>query len=534
MTYRRPPLALLLPAVLTVLGVLLPLSYLVLRALGAEWTELREIVFRWRNVQLFGNTVLLTVAVLVTTTLVALPLAFLSARSDFRPRSVLLLLGVLPLAIPGYVGAYALIAASGPGGALDTLLGLAWPGPSGFWGALGVLTLFTFPYLFLNLHAALRAQDPALEDAARLLGRSPIQTFRKVTLPYLRPAWLSGALLIALHVLGDFSVVSLMRYPTFSAAIYQQYTAAYDRVYSAWLALLLLLVTAAALWLEARLMRNLHVSRVSPGGAREPRRVQLGRLTPLAWIFAATLAGAALVVPLGTIVYWMRLETNPFAWAGLWEAARTALGAAALAAFTTTLLAFPLAYIGSRYRGRWARVTERAAYLGYATPPLAFALALVFFSLQVAPPLYQTLPLLIAAYTLHFVAEAVGPLRSSLNTATPRLEEAARVLGLSAGRTLTRVTLPLIRPGLLVSAAFVFLSVLKELPLTLLLSPIGFETLARNVWTYTEEAQYASAAPYALALAVSGALLTLLILRRDHPRRPASSAGPADSSRGRL
>ncbi|MFD1731228.1 hypothetical protein ACFSC4_09455 [Deinococcus malanensis] len=85
MTYRRPPLALLLPAVLTVLGVLLPLSYLALRALGAEWTELREIVFRWRNLQLLGNTVLLTAAVLVTTTLVALPLAFLSARSDFRP-----------------------------------------------------------------------------------------------------------------------------------------------------------------------------------------------------------------------------------------------------------------------------------------------------------------------------------------------------------------------------------------------------------------------------------------------------------------
>jgi iron(III) transport system permease protein len=517
---RRPPLPLLLPAALTVLGVLTPLSYLVLRAFGADAQGLREIVFRQRNLELAGSTLLLTAAVLLTTTLIALPLALLAARTTFRPRRLLMLLGVLPLAIPGYVGAYAMLAASGAGGAIDTLTGIAWPGPSGFWGALGVLTLFTFPYLFLNLHAALRGQDPALEDAARLLGRSPWQTFVSVTVPYLRPAWLSGALLTALHVLGDFSVVSLMRYPTFSAAIYQQYTAAYDRVYSAWLALLLLVLTGVVLWLEALLMRGVFLTRVSPGGARTLSTVRLGRFTPLAWAFVLLLAGAALVVPLGTTLYWLRPGTGVVGmgasdWSGLWEALGSALGAASLAALTTTALAFPLAYIGSRYSGRWARFTERAAYLGYATPPLAFALALVFFSLRVVPPLYQTLPLLILAYTLHFVAEAVGPLRTGLTRATPRLEEAARVLGLRPVQTLTRVTLPLLRPGLLVSAAFVFLSVMKELPLTLLLAPIGFETLARNVWAYTEEAQYASAAPYALALTACGALLTLLILQRE-------------------
>ncbi|PNY82072.1 ABC transporter permease [Deinococcus koreensis] len=533
MTNRRLPLLLSLPALLTVAGVLLPLSYLVLRAFGAEWTELREIVFRVRNLELLGNTLGLTVSVLLTTTLVALPLAFLAARSDFRPRRALMLLGVLPLAIPGYVGAYALIAASGAGGTIEALTGVRWPGPSGYWGALGVLTLFTFPYLFLNLHAALRSLDPALEDAARLLGRTPMQTFRAVTLPHLRPAWLSGALLIALHVLGDFAVVSLMRYPTFSAAIYQQYTAAYDRVYSAWLALGLLLITGAVLWLESRLMRGVFLARVSPATARQLPTLRVGAWAPLAWAFVAVLAGAALVVPLGTILYWLRLEQSPFAWAALLAALKSALGAAALAAVTTTALAFPLAYIGNRFASRAARLTERAAFLGYATPPLAFALSLVFFSLRVTPSLYQTFTLLIIAYTLHFVAEAIGPIRTGLSLATPRLEEAARVLGQTPWQALTRVTLPLIRPGLLVSAAFVFLSVLKELPLTLLLSPIGFETLARNVWTYTEEAQYASAAPYALALALSGAVLTLLILRREGRGQRAEGRRPRAQGRAR-
>ena len=515
MTTRRLPPVLALPAILTALGVLLPLAYLVLRATGAEATELREIVFRARNLELLGHTAGLALSVLLAGTLVALPLAYLAARTTFRPAKLLTLLGVLPLAIPGYVGAYALIAASGPGGTIHALTGLNWPGPTGFWGALGVLTLYTFPYLFLNLHAALRTQDPALEDASRLLGRSPRQTFLAVTLPALRPAWLSGGLLVTLHVLGDFGVTSLMRYPTFSAAIYQQYTAAYDRVYSAWLALMLLAVTGLTLWLEARLMRGVYLARVSPGGARPPVRLPLGGWVWPAWAFVLPLAGAALAVPLGTVVYWLRLESNPYALAGLLEAGRSALWAAALAAVTTTVLAFPLAYIGSRYAGRTARVAERVAYLGYATPPLAFALALIFFVLRAAPGLYQTFALLILAYTLHFVAEAIGPLRTALSRATPRLEEAGRMLGASPAHTLRRVTLPLMRPGLLASAAFVFLSVLKELPLTLLLAPTGFETLARNVWTYTEEAQYAAAAPYALALAASGALLTVLTLRRE-------------------
>ena len=239
-----------------------------------------------------------------------------------------------------------------------------------------------------------------------------------------------------------------------------------------------------------------------------------------AWGLAGAIGVAALVIPLVTIVYWTRTELNPWAFNSLWASLKSAAGAAALAALTTTALAFPLAYIGSRYgttprTARLARLTERVAYLGYATPPLAFALALIFFTLGVVPGLYQTFALLIMAYTLHFVAEAIGPIRSGLVTATPRLEEAARVLGYSPLQTLWSVTLPLLRPGLLTGAAFVFLSVLKELPLTLLLAPIGFEPLSRNLWTHTEEAQYASAAPYALALIACGVVTTLLISRRN-------------------
>ncbi|MFC6591551.1 hypothetical protein ACFP81_05665 [Deinococcus lacus] len=161
-----------LPAALVAAGVLLPLVYLLSEALGADPQTLREIVWRTRNLELLGSTLALAAGVLAAGTVLALPLAYLAARTTF-PRRLLAVLGVLPLAVPGYVGAYTWLAATGQGGMLDALTGLKVSAPTGFGGALMILTLFTFPYLFLNLYAGLRAADPATEEAARMLGRTP-------------------------------------------------------------------------------------------------------------------------------------------------------------------------------------------------------------------------------------------------------------------------------------------------------------------------------------------------------------------------
>lgn len=527
------PPHLFLPALFTLLGVLVPVCYLVMRALNAELGELQQIVFRSHNLQLALNTLLLTTTTLLGSSLVAFPLAFAAARSNFQARWLLLLLGTAPLALPSYVGAYTLMAASGQGGAIQQLLGLIVPLPSGFWGASLVLTAFTFPYLFLNLYNALKTQDPALEETARLLGRNSWQIFLGVTLPQLRPAWLAGALLIALHAIADFGVTSLMRYPTFSAAIYQQYTAAYDRVYAAWLSLFVIAFALLLLWLEARLMRGLFLARVSPSCARQAQVIQLGRYRWfgwLIWLLAAAIAMVTLIVPIVAIVHWLGLadmavltqagldnssnwQTHSWQWSDVWQSLLSSASIAIVSALTTTTLAVALAYIGNRFSMRWAVVTERVAYLGYATPPLAFGLALIFFTLGTIPALYQTFTLLVIAYSLHFSAEAIGPIRSGLMSAKKSLEEVASVLGHSAISRLGKVIMPLLRSSLLTSLAFVFLSVIKELPLTLLLAPVGFEPLARNLWTYTEEAQYSHAAPYALALLICGIVSTLLIRR---------------------
>lgn len=497
------------------IGVLIPLVYLVLRALEADMTQFQELVLRERNLTLLYNTVLLALGTLIATTVIAYPLAYITARTNIPGKKLLTLLGVLPLAIPGYVMAYALLGLTGVNGMMATLFGLELPRLSGYWGALLSISLYTFPYLFLNLRAGLMGLDPALEEVARSLGYRPHQVFLRVILPQLRPAYYAGALIIGLYVLGDFGSVSLMRFETFSYAIYLQYAASYDRVYAAWLALMLLSLTGFALVLEYKLLRGLTFYRTGTGSSKRAKTAHLGVWKYPVYVFVTILMLAAIVLPVMTIIYWMMDGLDGFFWPNLWSALGASVSASAPAAFLAAVLAVPLAYIGVRYPTRSSRLLEKMAYFGYATPPLALALALIFFTLSAAPILYQTLTLLILAYALHFMAEAMGPIRSALYQASPRLEEAARNLGYPRFQAFMKSTFPLLRGGMIAAMAFVFLSAMKELPITFLLSPIGFNSLAVNVWSYSVEAMFSQAAPFALVILVFSSLFVGLLFARE-------------------
>lgn len=515
-TYRRlPPWYILLPAVVVVGGVLVPLVYLFVRAFAAEPAQLVDLIFRTRNLHLLGNTILLAAGVLAVSTLIALPMAWLTARTTLSGRRFFTLLGVLPLAIPGYVMAYVLLATTGSYGTLARLFDLSLPRAGGYTGALLALSLSTFPYLYLNLRTALLGLDPALEDSARSFGFGSRHVMLRVILPQLRPAFYAGALLVGLHVLGDFGVVSLMRFETFSYALYLQYSASYDRIYAAWLALMLLGLTGSILFLEARLLRGLLLHRVGTGTVRRGRPEPLGAWRLPAYAFLAIVGAAAVALPVITVVFWM-MQSRSALWGDLGAALWASFSGSAPAAVIAGALAVPLAYLSVRRASATSRALERVAYFGYATPPLAFALALVFFSLHLVPALYQTLFLLVFAYAIHFLAEAIGPIRSALYQAPPRLEEAARALGRTPLRAFGEATLPLLRRGIVVSMAFVFLSAMKELPITFLLSPIGFKTLALRVWGFTSEALFGAAAPYALGIMLFSALFVGLLL---HERR---------------
>ncbi len=509
-----PTLVVGIAALVVCSGVLVPFAYLALRAIDAKASELGEIVFRTRNLLLFGNSVALVVGVVIVDIILALPFAWLTSRADLKARRFFTLMGVLPLAIPGYVMAYAFLGFGGADGAFAQIVGIDLPRPSGYWGALIALSFYTFPYFFLNLRSALIGVDPALEESARSLGYRPREVFYRVLLPQLKPALYAGGLLVGLHVLGDFGVVSLMRFETFSYALYLQ-LASFDRIYAAWLALTLLIFAGGLLYAEARLLRGLRLHRAGAGTAYRRTLTPLRGWGQLSYLYLCLLILVSLALPTATVALWLIKGFGSASLQDLAMALAGSLGVSIPAAFFGACLALPIVYLSVRHPSGLSRFLERVAYIGYATPPLAFGLSLIVFVLGAIPGFYQTLWVLIYAYTLHFMAEAIGPARSAIYQASPNVEEAARSLGYSRLGAFVKATLPLLIRGLIVGIAFVFLSAMKELPIAFLLSPTGYETLALNVWSNASEALFENAAPYALLMLIFSGLFVGLLLVRE-------------------
>jgi iron(III) transport system permease protein len=513
--------------VLIVALVLLPLGYLLIRA-GTGGADAWEVLTRRGTAELVLRTGVLVAAVVAAAIAIGVPLAWLVVRTDLPGRGVWAAIVALPLVIPSYVAALALLGAFGPRGLLQQLLEASFgverlPEIYGFPGAFLALTLSTYPYVFLLTAAALRGLDPALEEAARGLGQEPVAVFRKVTLPALRPAIGAGGLLVALYSLADFGAVSLMQYRALTHAIYLQYRSLFDRTPAAILGLVLVVLTAAVLVMEGWTRRRARYYRTAPGAARQARRIRLGRWRWPALAFCGAVAGVFLAVPLAVLVYWSARAVELGRGIELaWEAALNSVLASGLAAVLAVLAALPVAYLAERRRAPWTRFLERAAYSANALPGIVIALSLVFFAARYGGPIYQTLALLVFAYVVRFLPQALAGAGSALRTVDPRLEEAARGLGRRPLAVAARVTAPLALPGILAGGVLVFLSAMKELPATLLLRPIGFDTLATEIWKHTALGAYSRAAPAALLLILVSAPLLLLL----GPGRRSEVASP--------
>lgn len=510
----KPPWPLYLVPILVGIAMFLPLLYLVLRAMETDPAQLREMLWRARTVRLLGNTMALTAGVLALTTVIALPLAWLVARTDLPGRGLITILAVTPLAIPGYVMAHAILSVGGANG-ISAALGFPTPRLTGLPGAILALSLYAFPYLFLNVRSALLSLDPGTEESARSLGCRPRSVFFKVILPMVFPSIIAGWLIITLYTIGDFGAVALMRLEVFSYAIYTQYSAAFDRTYAAALAIILLALAAGPLILEMRLVRHSNLSRVGSGVSRRKPILPLGPWKAPALLYVSAITAVSVGLPVISLLYWMTLRAP---WGQIPRVAQYfghSVSAAIPAAVLAVALALPLAYLRVRYPSRTTIMTERVAYIGYAVPPLALALAFVFFSLRGVPFLYQTLLLLVVAWSLNFLALAMGPVRSSLLVAPRHLEEAARSLGYRPLGAFVRTILPVLKGGLLASLILVFVMAMKELPIAFLLAPTGFTTLSVAVFSRTSEGMLAEAAPFAAAIVILSSMVVGLMVRYE-------------------
>jgi iron(III) transport system permease protein len=496
--------------------MLLPVVYLAIRA--SESGAFFDVLFERRTVAALTRTVLLAAAVGCGALVISLPAAWLTVRTDLPLRKVWAVAFALPLVFPSYVGALTLVGALGPRGMFQAILEPAGverlPEIYGFFGAWLCLTLFTFPYLYLTLRAGIDRLDSSLEEAARTLGSSSWVTFLKVSLPQLRPAMAAGLLLVCLYTLSDFGAVSILRFDSLTRMIFIQYKSAFDRSEAAVLALLLVGVALAAVLAESAMRGRgrYHSSAVR----RQPNRIRLGAWRWPAIAFCVSVAAFSLVLPASVLVYWcLRGIESGQSFSFMWGAAWHSLQAGSLGALAAVACALPVAIVSVRYPGTFSRIVEKLTYPGFALPGISIALALVFFAANYAPWIYQTLALLVIAYVIRFLPQALGGCRTSLLQTNPSTEQAARSLGRGGAYVFGRVTLPQMSPGMTVGALLVFLTVMKELPVTLLLGPIGFDTLATQIWASTNEAMFARAAVPALALVVLSAIPTIFVMRGD-------------------
>ena len=500
-------------ALLVALLVSIPLAYLLVRAAsggGAAWAG--HVLTR-RTLELLAGTLSIVCGVAALTVLIAVPFAWLVTRTDLPGRRFWSVAGALPLVYPSYVAAFTFVAILGPRGEIAMLVGNPFPEVVYGWsGALLTLGLFSYPYLYLLLVAKMKTIDTAQEEAARTLGRSPLQVFFEVFVPQLRVPLAAGLVLVTLYVISDFGAVSIVRYDTFTTAIYDAYRGLFDRTVAAMLGTVLVALTSGVL-----LMEWFFIRRVAPQSSRLVRRVAPVALGPWkvpALVFVGAVTIAAMGVPLAAITIWVVRALSRGSITLDMTAAWNSVSLSMVTAVVAVVFSIPVAVWVVRGGGRAARITERLTFSGYALPGIVIALSLVFLAIRVARPLYQTVALLVAAYAIRFLPEAIAATRSALMSVSPAIEEAARTLGSGRLKVLTRVTLPMIRPGLLAGAGLVFLTAMKELPATLILRPTGFETLATRIWSEAAVSAWSGAAgPSLLLLVVSGVPIWLLVIR---------------------
>ena len=521
MAVKRPaPAWLLLAGVAVGAAAVLPAAYLFVVVAG-DLSDALATALTSRTAAILARTLALTAAVTATAIAIALPIGWLTVRTDLPGRRVWAVLCTLPLVIPSYVGAYLFVAALGPNGMLQDALGVEQLSSIyGFPGAWLVLSLFTYPLVLIPLRGALKRIDPQLEDAARAMGRGPVEVFRSIVMPQLWPVLAAGGLLVALYAVSDFGAVSLLRFDSFTREIYVAYRSSFDRTAAAALGAVLVVVMLGLLLLSARLRSAKVIHRLGPGTLRPARPYRLGRWRWPALAFCATVVLVAFALPVTVLAYWAAegISTGATSWQRAAALSGNSLLVSGGAAALGGVAALVVAALAVRYPGRASRLIERASHAGYALPGILVALALVFFATRLVPPLYQTTALLVFALTIHYLPLGVGPIGASLLQVSPRIEEAARGLGRGRAEVFRTVTVPLARGGVLAGAALIFLHAMKELPATLILAPIGFETLATDIWTQTSFGFYEASAIPTLLLLLVAAVPVYLLSERDATR----------------
>nr|WP_258167769.1 iron ABC transporter permease [Burkholderia multivorans] len=522
-------------------AVAAPLAALVAAAFDADlahWRHLAAFVLP----QALANTLLLLAGVGAIVSIVGTGCAWLVTAYDFPGRRTLTWALLLPLAVPTYIVAFAYLDLLHPIGPVQSAIRwlLGFDSPRQFRlpdlrslpGAVFVLGFVLYPYVYLSTRAMFVTQSASLLEAARTLGAGRVATFWRVVMPLARPAIAVGVSLALLETLNDIGASEFLGVQTLTVSVYTTWITRSDLAGAAQIALAMLAVVVAMIALERygrRRQRYAHGRRMRPLAPR--------RLTGAAGCTAAVLGWLPVLLGFGAPAAYLAVETAKRLHqvggvsAQLLDGLANTLTIAAAATVATLACGLIVAWAARAQRDSMragvARVGARIASLGYAVPGTVLAIGLLT-PLGAVDRLAGTLlgrdglwligsaAALVISYTVRFLAIAAGNVEAGLARIPPSLEQAARSLGETAAGALRRVHLPLLRPALTTSALLVFVDAMKELPATLLLRPLNFDTLA--TWLYAEAARgtYEEGAVAALAIVLAGLVPVILLARTRH------------------
>ncbi len=493
-------------AVVVVPLLVLPLSFL---RPTDTWRRLAADILP----EALANSLVLAGGVAVGTLVLGTALAVLVTFYDFPLRATLEWALVLPLAMPAYVLTFVLLGQHA----------VALPQLRSTVGAIVVLTLVLYPYVYLLARVAFVSQSRGLLEAARSLGHSQLDAIVRIALPLARPALAGGVALAVMEALADFGAVNLLNYRALTDAIYRVWYGAFDRTAALQLGAVLLGLVALLLAVEHLARRGRSMEQPAATGDVARRRLT-GARALVATAVPSLLLAVVVVAPVVQLGAWaiasLREDTYDTT---LFSDARNSLLLAFIAATVTVALAVIVVY-GVRLRpSRLRRGAARGATLGYAIPGSVVAAAVFLVADEVGGVvglgLTGSLVALLLAYVVRFTSLALQTVDARMAAIPSALDAAARSLGAGRGRVLGEIHLPLLSPAVATAALLVFVEVLKELPATVLLRPFGTDTLAIAVWEATRESLYETAAFPALCIVAVGVIPVIVLVRLTDRRR---------------
>ncbi len=521
----RPAWSLLPVALLTVV----PLAVVLASWLQPEpevWQHLREFVLP----AVLKNTLWMACGVALLAAVLGISLAWLTAVCDFPGRRFFAWALVLPLALPGYVLASVMVGLLDFSGPLQTAAraafgpGFTLPSVRSVGGAILVFGLVLYPYVYLLARQAFLTQGQRSLEAAQTLGLSRTRAFFRVALPMSRPWWAAGISLALMEMLADFGTVAIFNVDTFTTAIYKAWLSLFNLTVASQLASLLALAVLLLVWFE---QHERSQRRYAGGGDLQRIRLR-GGLRALAPAWCTLVLLLAFVVPVAQLLAWTVGVVRSDWDARYWGFIGHSLMLSALAALLVVACGLWVAYAQRQHPGRLTQWGVRVSMLGYALPGMLLSVGLFLpiawldiqlqpvwsaLGVQPAPVLKGTLAVMLLALAARFLAVGFEPMQAAMQRITPSQEQAARSLGLGRWQVLRRLFVPMLRSGWLGASLLVFVEVMKEMPITLMTRPFGWDTLAVRVFEMSSEGMWERAALPSLCIVAAGLLPVLLLVR---------------------